>query len=170
MILLAAFGAALAGSPAAPPVPEGARVIRSEEMEGASRVIYAPDSAPSDLAPAISFIDSPTHYCYQPDPAQNVCYINWYYQSVDAVSPNYMITMTTVIADRLRASYHGFFQQSMYVSYAMQSPGFKVPCGAPGASGDPNLGLAYSWTMRARSSDGLGSANYGTTYCPFYQP
>jgi hypothetical protein len=169
-VLLAAFGAALATAPTGPPLPDGARVLKTETLGDATRLIFAPDTAPADVAPAISFIDSPTAACYQPDPAQNICYINWYYQYVDAGASNYMITMTTSIGGRLRAYNSGFFQQTMYVPFGMHSPGFKVTCGAPGASGDPQTGLSYSYEIRARASDTLGSANYGTARCPFYQP
>ncbi len=169
-VLLAAFGAALATSPSGPPLPEGVRLLKTETQGDSTRVIYEPGTGPSAVAPAISFIDSPTATCYQPDPAQNVCYINWYSMYVDAGSPNYMISMTVSIANKPRAYYGGFFQQTMYVPFGMHSPGFKVPCGGPGASGDPVTGLHYAYTIRARSTDGLGSANFGSAICPYYQP
>ena len=68
------------------------------------------------------------------------------------------------------AHMQGFFQTSMYAPYNMLGRGFKVACGAPGAGGNPQLGNAYSWTIRARDSAGLGAANYGTAYCPPYTP
>ena len=124
----------------------------------------------SPQEPSIGFIDSPSATCYQPDPAQDVCYLNWYYLAVDA-TPNYMITMTLSLNQFGPVAHiQGFFQTSMYTPYNMYDRGFKVACGAPGAGGHPVLGNAYSYTVRARDSANLGSANYGTTYCPAYTP
>lgn len=120
--------------------------------------------------PNISFIDSPSATCYQPDPARNECYLTWYYLSVNA-SPNYMITMTLSLNDSGPLAHtQGFFQTSMYVPYNMLGNGFKVACGSLGAGGKPKLGNAYGYNIRARDSDGLGAANYGTAYCPAYVP
>ena len=58
----------------------------------------------------------------------------------------------------------------MYVPYNMVPNGYKVACGALGAGGNPYWGNAYAWTLRARDSANLKSANYGTTYCPAYTP
>ncbi len=149
----------------------GSEVIVSSERDGENlREIYAPAEGESANQPMIGFIDSPSATCYQPDPAQDVCYINWYYTSVDA-SPNYMISMTVAINDfGIVANVAGFFQTSMYVPYNMLDRGFKVACGPLGASGSPYLGKAYAWTIRARDSANLKSANYGTVYCPAYTP
>ncbi len=128
----------------------------------------APDAEPQ--APDIGFIESPSATCYQPDAGRNECYLTWYYLSVSA-APNYMITMTLTLNDRGPVAHtQGFFQTSMYVPYDMLGKGFKVACGALGAGGNPNLGNAYAYTIRARDSAGLGAANYGTTYCPAYTP
>ena len=141
--------------------------VVKREVQGASvREIVAPEASIAPQQPAIGFIDSPSATCYQPDPAQNACYINWYYLSVNG-SPNYMITMTTFLNDFGPVAHtQGFFQTSMYVPYNMLGQGFKVPCGAAGAGGDPQMGAAYGYTIRARDSANLGSANYGTVYCP----
>ena len=131
---------------------------------GASPLPQSPE------APNIGFIDSPSATCYQPDSRQNNCYINWYYMSVNA-SPNYMITMTTFLNNvGAIANVQGFFQTSMYVPYNMMGQGFRVQCGSPGAGGNPELGNAYAYTIRARDSANLSSANYGTVYCPAYRP
>ena len=82
-----------------------------------------------------------------------------------------MITMTVMLNDYgIVSSSNGFFQTSMYVPYNMLGQGFKVPCGALGAGGNSKLGNAYGYTIRARDLANLGSANYGTVYCPAYQP
>jgi hypothetical protein len=39
-----------------------------------------------------------------------------------------------------------------------------------GAGGQPELGNAYAWTINARDSSNLASANYGTAYCPAFAP
>jgi hypothetical protein len=151
-------------------VPVGDEVIAIETQGENTRAVYAPANSDLPSAPDIGFIDSPTAGCYQPDPAKDACYINWYYMSVSA-SPNYMITMTaTLTTIGVVSRYHGFFQTSMYVPYNMQGNGFKVACGDLGAGGNPLLGNAYAWTIRAKDSAGLKSANYGTVYCPAFTP
>jgi len=143
----------------------------TREAQGESvREVTAPAQGNAPQQPSIGFIDSPTATCYQPDPGVDACYLNWYYMSVSA-NPNYMITMTLTLNDLGPVAHmQGFFQTSMYAPYNMFGRGFKVACGAPGAGGDPQLGNAYAYTIRARDSAGLGSANYGTTYCPPYKP
>ena len=82
-----------------------------------------------------------------------------------------MITMTVFLNNFGPVAHtQGFFQTSMYVPYNMLGQGFKVPCGKPGDGGDPQLGNAYGYTIRARDSANLGSANYGTVYCPPFTP
>lgn len=150
--------------------PEPPQVINREVQNENVREITAPTGIAAPQQPSIGFIDSPSATCYQPDPAQNACYINWYYMSVDA-SPNYMITMTAMLNDFGPVAHvQGFFQTSMYVPYNMLGQGFKVACGALGAGGNPTLGSAYAYTIRARDSVNLSSANYGTVYCPAYAP
>jgi len=150
--------------------PDQSQILQNEVQGENRREITAPANVNSPQQPAISFIDSPSPTCYQPDPAQDECYINWYYAYVDA-NPSYMIAMTvTLNAVGIVSMYQGFFQTSMYTPYDMRDRGFKVACGAPGAGGNPNLGNAYSWTISARASDGLKSANHGTIYCPPYTP
>jgi hypothetical protein len=149
--------------------PEGPVTVERETQGDNVREITAPSQTLA-VQPAISFIDSASSTCYKPDPTQDTCYINWYYNSVSA-SPNYMISMTlTINSVGIVARTSGFFQTSMYVPYNMLGDGFRVPCGAPGSGGNPNLGAAYAWTVRARDSAGLSSANYGTTYCPSHGP
>jgi hypothetical protein len=153
------------------PRPEGAAQVVQNENQGENvRQIEAPAGQNTTLAPDIGFIDSPSAGCYQPDPTIDECRINWYYLSVSA-DPSYMISMTVKINDfGFVANYNGFFQKSMYVPYNMNGIGFKVPCGALGSGGNPYLGRAYAYTIRARDSANLGAANYGTVYCPAYTP
>lgn len=150
---------------------DGESGVLSRETQGENqREIVGPGQPDGERAPHIGFIDSPSATCYQPDPGVDACHLSWYYLSVDA-APNYMITMTlSVNAIGPVAHTHGFFQTSMYIPYDMLGQGIKVACGAPGASGNPQLGNAYAYTIRARDSNGLSSANYGTAYCPAFQP
>lgn len=170
VVLLAMFGLIHAASSQGPDRSGGDQVMTSESQGDNVREIYAPGTGDAPAQPDISFIDSPSATCYQPDPSQDLCHINWYYNSVTA-SPNYMISMTiTINALGMVANTQGFFQTSMYVPYNMLGNGFKVACGNLGAGGNAALGNAYGWTIRARDSAGLKSANYGTVYCPAYTP
>lgn len=151
-------------------MPVGDKIVAIETQDENTRAVYASTDSYLPSAPDIGFIDSPTAGCYQPDSTKDVCYINWYYMSVSA-SPDYMAVMTvTLNAIGVVSRYHGFFQTSMYVPYNMQSNGFKVACGDLGAGGNPLLGNAYAWNIRAKDSAGLKSANYGTVYCPAFTP
>lgn len=145
--------------------------LMSRETQGESvREIEAPAEVDGALQPNIGFIDSPSATCYQPDPGQDVCRLTWYYLSVSA-SPNYMITMTLSLNNKGPIAHtQGFFQTSMYVPYNMLGDGVKVACGPAGAGGNPTLGNAYAYTVRARDSAGLSSANYGKAFCPPYTP
>jgi hypothetical protein len=124
------------------------------------------DRSADPSAPAISSITSPSAQCYRPEQHTDVCYIQWNSLEVSATSPEYIISMTVTIDNRIRAYYSGFFQTSMYVPQELYSPGFRVACGPPGASGEPNLGNSYSWIVRARETGGFTSTNYGTVTCP----
>lgn len=160
-------GVARGQGPGTPDKPE----VFGREIQGENlREVTNSGQGDAPQAPDISFIDSPSSVCYQPDPAEDTCYINWYYMSVSA-SPNYMVAMTvTLNSIGTVARIGGFFQTSMYVPYNMLGNGFRVPCGPLGAGGSPTLGNAYSWTINARDSSNLKSANYGTAYCPAYTP
>ncbi len=151
----------------------GDPLILREEMQGGNiRQITAPNqNVPlAEDSPDISFIDSPTPFCYQPDPAQNDCYINWYYLSVNSAPASYMITMTVNLDNRNVAHIQGFFQNSMYVPHTMNERGFRVECGALGSGGKPNLGKGYNFMIQARDSNGLGSTNSGKVFCPAHIP
>lgn len=117
--------------------------------------------------PSISFIDSPTASCEREQRLSGTCAVDWQYLYVSAGDGQYLIEMTIEIDGRLRAVMAGFFQTWMYVPADMLTPGFHVPCGAPGEGGDPNRGAAVSYIVRARETGGLTAANYGTVYCPY---
>ena len=169
-LLIAVFGLIENARGQVEPPADGRQVLKSETVGESTREIDAPSVGDSPQAPDIGFIDSPSATCYQPDSGRDECFINWYYLSVSA-SPSYMITMTASLnAFGPVAHVQGFFQTSMYVPYNMMDRGFKVTCGPKGAGGNLGLGNAYAYTIRARDSAGLSSANYGTVYCPAYQP
>jgi hypothetical protein len=131
-----------------------------EEAYGARREIRADTEIEQ---PTISFIDSPSATCYQPDSSRNTCYIEWSYLYVTASASQYIISMTVSIDNRLAAYHSGFFQTSMYIPSDMVGRGFKVACGLRNASG---LGNSYAYTLRARETGGLSAANYGSVTCP----
>jgi hypothetical protein len=117
-------------------------------------------------APTISFIDSQTPACIQLDYQRDHCQVNFNYLYVTAATNQYIISMSVRIDNRIRGYYSGFFQNYMYVPADMNGAGFRVRCGQIGSGGNPNLGKAYSFIIRARETGGLSAANYGTVYCP----
>jgi hypothetical protein len=134
--------------------------VLSEEAYGQRREIQ---TATEIDQPTISFIDSPSATCYQPDSSRNTCIIEWSYLNVSAGSSQYIITLTASIDNHLVAYHSGFFQTSMYIPDEMVGHGFKVACGPRNASG---LGKTYAYTLRARETGGLSAANYGSVTCP----
>lgn len=157
--LLLAWGAAsaapLLGGRAAPPA-----------QSGLATPTPLPEK-PAVQSPDISFIDSPSPACVLPRAGTGVCYMTWYYMFATA-DPQYMISMTVAIDGKKRGNYMGFFQKDMYVPPEMLW--FKVACGENGASGIPGMGLSHSFTVRARDSSNLTSANYGSVVCPADAP
>jgi hypothetical protein len=146
---------------------DGPGVVRREADGHNVRQVAAPARVE---APSISFIDSPTPFCYQPDPGRDACYINWESLYVQG-APASMAAMTvTLDAIGPVARYQGYFQDTIFVSYDMHGGGFQVPCGAPGAGGRGRLGNGYDWTIQAEDSDGLVATNAGTIYCPPFGP
>jgi hypothetical protein len=132
----------------------------TQEADGNRREVQA--AAEIDQ-PTISFIDSPSATCYQPDPSQNTCYIQWNYLYVTASTSQYIISMSVSLNNRLVAYHSGFFQTSMYIPSDMFGRGFKVACGPHDASG---LGNSYPYTLRALETGGLGATNFGSVTCP----
>jgi hypothetical protein len=136
----------------------------SDQLAGSS--IPTPTPLPNQMqasSPEISFIDSPTASCILPEMNTGVCFMTWNFMYANA-DPNYMVTMTVSIDNKLRARYSGFFQTSMVVPSEMMT--FQVQCGAPGSGGDPYYGAVHSYILRARDSAGLSAANYGSVTCP----
>jgi hypothetical protein len=158
--------------------PWAAAVILAVGLCGGGQAVAGDDSGAGQPlresdgggSPLISFIDSPTSTCYQDPEAYDTCYVEWAFLHVTASTSQYILRMTVEIDGRLRAVYSGFFQGSMTVPSDMHDAGFKVACGEAGAGGDPELGAAYAFTIRAEETGGLTAANYGTVYCPARLP
>jgi len=146
------------------------RVVESQSMGENLRVIHAPAEPDSPDSPSISFIQTLTPFCYQPDTAQDVCYVNFQQHYVDSAPATYMLFMTVTIDSRIRSVYRGFFQNTMYASYDMHTPGYKVACGEPNASDIPTMGKRYEYTIRAQDSNNATASNFGSLYCPPYIP
>ena len=140
--------------------------LRSIVLATVAVVTLAPGAAHP-----IGFIDSPAPTCRRVK--DNDCRINWQYLAVDA-SPNYMIDLWVFIDDALVAKTSGFFQTSLYVDNAHLGDGFPVRCGPADTTPAPvptpsfalHYGKSYRYTIRARDSANLYSANYGTVVCP----
>jgi hypothetical protein len=132
----------------------------AQEADGNRREVQA---AVEVEQPTISFIDSPSATCYQPDPGRNTCYVQWNYLYVTASTSQYIISMSVSLNNRLVAYHSGFFQTSMYIPSDMFGRGFEVACGPHDASG---LGNSYPYTLRALETGGLGATNYGSVTCP----
>jgi hypothetical protein len=116
--------------------------------------------------PDIGFIDSSNATCYRAAPSTNRCYIGWEPLYVAADTSQYIISMTVSIDNRVRGYFSGFFQNYMYIPFEQLAPGYLVDCGLPGSGGNPSMGKTYPYTIRARETGGLSSANYGSVTCP----
>lgn len=134
---------------------DGLLSASAPEVPADHRVIDSPDISP---------IDSPTASCVM---SNNQCFVTWTYFYVYA-DPSYIITSTVQIDNINRAYYSGFFQKNMYIPTEMLR--FQVACAQPVPHQATQPTLAHSYTIRARDSAGLKSANYGTVYCPAFFP
>jgi hypothetical protein len=180
LVFLGALGLLAAwlvlASQAAPQAQIGPAVAQSGDLLPALTSTLPVDLTPHRAisgtadAPTISFIDSPSATCYQPVPSAGMCYVTWNYLYVNASTSQYIISMTVNIDGAFRAYHSGFFQTAMYIPGDLYGPGFLVTCGLPGSGGNPNLGMAHSYTVRARETGGLTAANYGSVYCPAFTP
>jgi len=151
-------------------VVQAAPALKGSPGIEAASTIATPTPLPNQpalVSPDISFIDSPTASCILPRTNTGTCYITWSYLYVDA-NPDYIITMSVGIDGKALGRYTGFFQTSMYVPPELLV--FRVPCGAPGSGGNPNLGANHSYAIRARDSSGLSAANNGSVTCPADEP
>jgi hypothetical protein len=170
LLLVGTFGLVQVASGQDGEPPAGLEVVQRESDGDNVREVLAPAGSGEVGAAAIGFIDSPTPYCYQPNPAQDVCRINWASMNVTA-SPDSMEVMTvTIKAVGVVARYQGYFQESISVSYQMNGNGFQVACGSPGAGGEAQLGNAYEWTIEGEDSQDNTTSNFGTLYCPPFNP
>ncbi len=120
----------------------------------------------SPASPDAVTLSSTTPYCAQIDAARNACTINWRQILATAGVDASMRVVTVTLGSRIRAVYRGFFQSSIDVVYGMNGPGFGVPCGAFGQSGDPAMGRAYTFAVEALDSAGSWARHTGSVTCP----
>ena len=148
------------------------RLLFSETDGENRREIYAPGETSGIESPDLDFITSSNPYCYQPDPAEDICFINFRYTYIKSDPSPYMVYLTIKIDGELRANYRSFFDNTITVHYDMNGPGFKVSCGEPGENDeeDPDFGKKYAYHIMAEDSNALKSSNYGSLYCPPFLP
>lgn len=126
---------------------------------------------PPFLPKALGFIDTLSPHCYQPDPASNVCFVNFMSHSV--TSDQYVTRLDVLVDGRLVIRVAGFIQYSFSIPRAqLGDQGIKLACGTAGISGDPDplVGFRYAWSVHARDSAGTTAANYGNISCPVFYP
>jgi hypothetical protein len=189
LLLLGAAGVAVGDDEGVREGDSSRKILATDVKDGVRREIYVHGTQGREAAsvgtprePLISFIDSPNATCSQPDPRRDECYIEWGYGYVSASTSQYIIGLSFYVGAKVAASISGFFQTSMYVPNELLGRGFKVkcgppqlpdpniaPCSTPGCTDPKVLGNAYSYTIRAKETGGLGAANYGTVYCPAFQ-
>ncbi len=152
--------------------PNSARQTVVLERQGDNvRTLDLPAGMEAPESPALSRLATQMPFCYQPDPAEDVCYINFRQNSVQAGTDKSMFGMTVTIAGEVRVLYRGFFDSSLNAVYGMHGDGFKVQCGAPGEGGVPSMGASYRlYIIAEENATGVKSANSGTIRCPPYVP
>lgn len=150
---------------------QGRQTVILERQGDNVRALDLPAGMEAPESPALSGITTQMPYCYQPDPDEDVCYINFRQNSVQAGIDKSMFGMTVTIAGEVRVLYRGFFDSSLNAVYGMHGDGFKVPCGAPGEGGVPSMGASYSlYIIAEENGTGVKSANSGIIRCPPYVP
>ena len=127
-----------------------------------------------DAPDALTSFTISNPYCYQPDPAQDKCYVNFrFIQANDnqTVAP-YMTWLIFKVSNKVRYSSTSFFEGTITYSYDMTPQGFEVPCGAPnaGSAGDA-FGNVYSVVVQPLdSSRNPMSTDTANITCPAYAP
>jgi len=148
--------------------PPGGSTVVQREIEGENvRQVLAPFGVEE---PSIGPVEAATPYCFQPDPGLDACVINWASIHVEGTPASMGVMTATIDSIGVVARYHGFFQETMHVSHAMNGGGFQVPCGPPGAGGRAQLGHGYDWIIRAEDTHGTVSTSSGAIYCPPFTP
>jgi hypothetical protein len=152
------------------PSSEGRTVLLEREGDNV-RTLDLPTGMEAPDSPALTGITTQMPYCYQPDPNEDVCYINFRQNSVLAGIDKSMFGMTVTIGGEIRVLYRGFFDSSLIATSGMHGDGFKVPCGAPGDGEVPSMGASYSlYIIAEENATGVKSANSGIIRCPPYIP
>lgn len=137
-------------------------LLAEESVDGAQRM--------ADRK-SISFINTASPYCHQPDSRVDRCFIGFAWHAVS--SSSYMVKLQVSIGGRRVVEDRGFFQSGMFIDQtSLGGTGYRVSCGLTGAGGssDPMVGLVYDYAIRAEDSEGLTSQNFGTIGCPAFLP
>jgi hypothetical protein len=113
-------------------------------------------------------------YCYQPDPAVNLCRLNVrYWQATDngTTSP-FLSAVHMSVDNKLRFRATAFFENSISYDYSFVPGGFQVPCGTPNQGGAGNAyGLVYSLMVEPiDTSDASMSTDVASVRCPAFAP
>jgi hypothetical protein len=113
-------------------------------------------------------------YCYQPDPAVDVCSINFRFvqASDNQTSAPFMTWLAFTISGKKRFNATAFFEGTITYSYNMVPDGLKVPCGAPNAGGaGTQFGNVYGVTIQPLdSSRNPMSTDIANVTCPAFAP
>ena len=139
----------------------------------AARSVEGTD-APRRTAPApegLTAITTSNPYCYQPDPRQNVCFVGFrILGNVGATNPDTLKSLTLTLDGKLVHRSLAFFEAGITATSSLHGPGFRVPCGLPGVSGDPDpqIGKVYSATIQATTVSSNTSTNSMPIGCPAY--
>ncbi len=137
---------------------------------------YAQDPEDSVAAPTGGASASARNAsCIQPDPAQNVCYLNL--SEMTYSDPGNFTGLEIDLAVGLTgedpenypvvASYQGY-EENLFVPYDRNGLGFQVPCGE---ANPPDGKKGFDYTLRASFSGGSGGGIESVrVVCPAYVP
>lgn len=150
---------------------KGDLLVVSETDGENLREVYTPEDISSTAPTTLNSYITSNPYCFQPDPAEDVCYINIRYIYFNS-DPTYMRYVTIKIDGKLVANYRGFFDTSISTHYGMNGSGFKVSCGEPGdnSEADPLFGKRYSYVIEGGDASDGKVSNSGSLLCPPFSP
>ncbi len=105
--------------------------------------------------------------CVQVIPENGMCSIQIHNLYAVGSDPS-LARVEVLINGKLRLEMNGFFESTAYFVDLMVPGGFKVVCGMPNASGNPNYGKIYPVTANAYMADGTTASNSINVACPAY--
>lgn len=77
-------------------------------------IVFTTSAGTTDVRPHVGFIESLTPFCYQPNPAQGECYLNWVSMHVEAAPASMQVMTVTLDAIGPVARYQGYFNGTLY--------------------------------------------------------